>query len=69
MMTLKQQQTGISFLGFIFIILVLVLVATLALRLYPLYYERMQPGFSHECRCIPNRCWKPNGCRCAQIFP
>ena len=42
MMNLQQKQTGISFLGFVFIILVLVMVGTLALRLYPLYYERFQ---------------------------
>ena len=38
---LKKQQ-GLSFLGFVFLILVLIVFGALLLRLYPLYYEKFQ---------------------------
>ncbi len=38
----RSTQSGLTFMGFIFIIMILVLVGALVLRIYPLYYEKFQ---------------------------
>lgn len=41
-MHLKTKQQGLSFIGFVFLILVLVMICALTFRLYPLYYDKFQ---------------------------